>query len=576
MSKSNQARSHRRASTLCGSVVALSMLVMAACGQKAQPSDPEKSTPMPPATQPNPTSDAERTALKFVDELARGEVAHPATRFDSAMTEAMGPEKLREMWSTLEGLAGKFTSVDATHLQTKDGYNVVLVTCRFERIRKTLRVVLDDKGQVAGLFHGPVNEDLEAATRRLISAAAKGDFNGASADFGPDMRTGLPEAKFRETWGAVEGKTGKLVSVDRVELKPESGYWSMYATTKLEKDSLVVKVVFDNKNQVSGLFFQPATPQASWTAPSYVKSSAFTEQAVKVGVSPALPGTLSIPVGAGPFPAVVLVHGSGPSDQDESIGGVKVFKDIAQGLASQGVAVVRYEKRTLHNPAGVVTAKEEVIDAARDAIALLKQTARVDGTKIYLVGHSQGGYLAPRIAQENPGLAGVVVLSGNTRPLEDLIIDQLSYFASLTPGMTSLERSVVAARKFKDEVNAPTLKPETDLVMPIGAGIHLKGAYFLDTRGYDPASVAKGLSCRLLIVQGERDYQVTNKDFQGWKDKLSSQPNATLRSYPALNHLLVAGEGRSTPSEYETPAHVDESLVRDMATWLKGQTLQAP
>jgi len=94
-------------------------------------------------------------------------------------------------------------------------------------------------------------------------------------------------------------------------------------------------------------------------------------------------------------------------------------------------------------------------------------------------------------------------------------------------------------------------------------------SYWLDLRGYDPAMAAKALSVPLLILQGERDYQVTmTDDFVRWQSTLASKPSVTLKTYPALNHLFMAGPGKSLPAEYYVPGHVSADVVRDIATWI--------
>jgi dienelactone hydrolase len=288
---------------------------------------------------------------------------------------------------------------------------------------------------------------------------------------------------------------------------------------------------------------------------------------VQVGDAPALPGMLTVPKGPGPFAALVLVHGSGPNDEDESVGGVRVFRDLAYGLASRGVAVLRYVKRTRVAPAGVVTQKEEVIDGAHAAIDLLRRTPEIDAKRIYLLGHSQGGYLAPRIAAGDPGgLAGIVILAGPTRPLEDLLVEQLTYLSSLDPANASLAADLEASRKLVQVVRDPALRSDDDVALPDAGSI--KGAYFLDVRGYDPVAVAKSISCPLLVLQGERDYQVTMKDFERWRTGLASKRGATLKTYPTLNHLFVSGSGKPSPAEYNAPGHVAEGVVDDIAGWV--------
>src|SRR5262249_17891776 len=158
----------------------------------------------------------------------------------------------------------------------------------------------------------------------------------------------------------------------------EGGGISSLATSRFEREKLVIKVVYDTHDEVNGFFLLPvATP---WTAPSYAKAALFDEQPVSIGSVP-LPGTLTMPK-TRPLAAVVLVHGSGTNDEDETVESIKPFKDLAYGPASRSVAVLRYVKRSRQSPAGVVTQKEEVLDGAHDAIELLAKTQGIDAKKI--------------------------------------------------------------------------------------------------------------------------------------------------------------------------------------------------
>ncbi len=181
-----------------------------------------------------------------------------------------------------------------------------------------------------------------------------------------------------------------------------------------------------------------------------------------------------------------------------------------------------------------------------------------------VVGHSQGAYLAPRIAAENPAVAGIVLLAGPSRPIQDSIVDQLVYLTKLHPAPDGAQ-IVASARAFKAAVEAPALAPEASIGVPFGE--MEKGRYFLFMRGYQPIQVAKKLTIPILVLQGQRDYQVTAPDFDGWKKALAGRHNVTLKQYPALNHLFMAGTGTPGPSEYEDPAHVDAAVIDDLAAF---------
>jgi fermentation-respiration switch protein FrsA (DUF1100 family) len=288
----------------------------------------------------------------------------------------------------------------------------------------------------------------------------------------------------------------------------------------------------------------------------------------------ALPGTLTIPNGGGPFPAVVLVHGSGPNNRDESLGPVAPFKDLAWGLASQGIAVLRYDKRTFVYQAAIaalggdITVKEETVDDAAAAVDLLRSTEGIDPGAVFVLGHSLGGMLVPRIAAAAPEAGGFIILAGAARPLEDLVLEQTEYIVSLDGTVTPDEQAMLdQLRAVVAKVKSPDLSPRTSAAeLPLGT----MGRYWLDLRGYQPAEEAKGIARPILVLQGERDYQVTMADFALWQQALSGLPNVTLKTYPDLNHLFITGTGKSTPAEYQAPGHVSQAVVDDIAAFVKG------
>jgi dienelactone hydrolase len=289
----------------------------------------------------------------------------------------------------------------------------------------------------------------------------------------------------------------------------------------------------------------PATP----TPPP--ASSRFTEEPLTVGSGEwALPGTLTIPKGTIKA-AVVLVHGSGPQDRDTTVGPNKPFRDLAWGLADRGIAVVRYEKRTRQHgaklgSAAAFTVREEVIDDAVLAVKWLQARSGIDPRRVFVVGHSLGGTLAPRIASTESSVAGIVIMAGATRPIDEVVRDQVLYLASQNPSAppVDVEQAVATLRRAAS------------------------AAYWADFDAYRPGAAAAALTIPILILQGERDYQVTRADLQGWHAALDGRPNVTFKGYPALNHLFLPGEGPSVPAEYLRPGRVPDVVFDDIAGWI--------
>jgi dienelactone hydrolase len=211
------------------------------------------------------------------------------------------------------------------------------------------------------------------------------------------------------------------------------------------------------------------------------------------------------------------------------------------------------------------TVNHEVIEDAIEAVKVLRAQPRVDPARVFVLGHSLGGTLVPRIAAADPMIAGSIVLAGAARPLEAAIVAQTRYLASADGTISPEEQQGIdKAVALADGVRA--LKPEDAT-----SGRMISGApasYWLDLRNYDAPAAAKGVKRPMLILQGERDFQVTLEDFAKWKAALGSRRDVTFRSYAALNHLFIAGTGLSLPAEYEVPDHVAEDVVRDIATWV--------
>ncbi len=335
-----------------------------------------------------------------------------------------------------------------------------------------------------------------------------------------------------------------------------------------------LKVVRAGAESLADAALANAPKPVAYQPPAYAATSSFNEQNVTVGAGTAweLPATLTMPAGAGPFPAIVLVHGSGPNDRDETLGPNKPFQDLAWGLASHGIAVLRYDKRARVYPGKVVTlpnltVKEEAIDDALAAVAVLRQTPQIDPKRIFVLGHSLGGMLLPRIglaAQDN--VAGFIIFAGATRPLEDEWVRQYEYIYGLDGQLTPQEKAEIDGYK-KQAARIKQLTPadagSKELLM------YVPPTYWLDLRGYSPPEVALKLKQPLLILQGERDYNVTMDAFRDWQRTLAGRTNVDFKSYAKLDHLFLEGSGLASDADYARPRNIPKSVIDDIVTWIK-------
>lgn len=418
-------------------------------------------------------------------------------------------------------------------------------------------------------MQGPA-PDYASLGRQLVGELAARQFSSVEASFSPRVAQALPEARVSAIWSNVIAQEGAFQSIAAVKDVAVQGAHQVTVDCTFANGPLGVQASFDAQGKVVGLFFRAGVETAApWSPPDYADPAKFHEDPVAITWGSAkVAGTLTLPNGAGPFPAVILVGGSGSNGENETVGLIEVFKDLAWGLASRGVAVLRYPKPT--NISGQYTVKDEYTDEATAAIDLLGHQAAIDGKRIFLLGHSEGGYIAPRIAAKNEkSLAGIILAAASVSPMEKLIVDQVRYLAPLegaTPAQT--EKEVASAEAAAERVESPTLKPGDTVTL---LGSTLPASYFLDLRDYHPATVAAQLTIPILVLQGARDYQVPKSEFALWQQALASHKNVTFHLYPSLTHLFTpaaAGETLSTPSDYQRPEHVDAAVVRDIAKWV--------
>lgn len=434
-----------------------------------------------------------------------------------------------------------------------------------------LALVLALPSGPGGAVSGEHAAHLRTASQ-FLDRLVGGDYDGAHALLDGQAREDYPPGKLKATWEALPPRLGPLVlrrpgRVDRLGGRP-----GVLVRLEFEEKAVEARLRFNRRGRIDGLWLVPADlrvplPPAPVDAPPPVSTALFSERDFPVGD---LGGTLSLPRGAGPFPAVVLVHGSGPADRDGTIGPNKPFLDLAYGLAERGVVVLRYDKRTWLRAATLspeATAEDVQVRDALRAVRLLRALREVDDRRVFVVAHSLGGYVAPRIAARDAELGGVILLAGLARPLYEAIPEQIRYLTERDGLVTELERvSLEASEQQRDEL-AAHLRGEAPAPRRTPLGIPV--AYWRDHAATHPAQEARALGKPMLLLQGERDYQVTvDTDLRLWREGLDGHPDASFITYPALNHFFLPGAGKPNPEEYRRESRVDPKVAADIADWI--------
>lgn len=281
-----------------------------------------------------------------------------------------------------------------------------------------------------------------------------------------------------------------------------------------------------------------------------------------------LPDDLSEPV-----PAVVLVHGSGPSDMDERVMKLTPFRDLAEGLAKHGIASVRYDKRTFAHARKMkkrpLTVREETIEDALLAAALVREDPRIDAGRVFLLGHSMGAMLAPRIDAEGANVRGLILMAGTPYRLEEIVLRQLRQASggrSVLNRIVSLEYRIFA-KKFE---NLYQMRDEEAKKKKFAGNLSLY--YFKEMGRKTAADYLLESEKPVLILQGGMDFQVlAQDDFRLFQQLLAERSNTEFRLYPKLNHVFVEAiysDILKASKEYSVERHVGEDVIGDIAAFV--------
>jgi pimeloyl-ACP methyl ester carboxylesterase len=358
-------------------------------------------------------------------------------------------------------------------------------------------------------------------------------------------------------WQGIKTQLGSFQSSALVEHRPH-------------KDTLIFErllcrfdkgeILFDcysgkNAKKVEGLFFRPL----EYRLPTYADTALFREKVMIFHRGQEVHrGVLTWPNKQASAPMAILIPGSGPVDADVTVGSNKIFKDIAYGLAANGVASVRFDKATFTNNNFKPTTLEDEYQA--DINFYIKKFSLSDSVvSISLVGHSLGTLAAIQAAAKHGKINALILMATPYQSTLDLIIAQSQYLKSLNPTLAATYDELIASAK-----NAKSDAPLDTLNLPMGLSKRYWSSLDADTF----ISTLSKLKQRTLFLQGDRDYQVPLADYERWKSRFGKRKNVQFRNWPDLNHLFLPGSGASSPTEYLNAGHVPIEVIKSISEFI--------
>lgn len=376
----------------------------------------------------------------------------------------------------------------------------------------------------------------------------------------------LKLSDLEKAWETTVERVGDLIAVNSVKATTTGEYISVESLVEYTNNGINISFAYNKDCKLEKLWFSYQPVEEAYD------EEKMEELDIAIGEEFPLDGILTMPKGVKNPPIVILVHGSGQSDMDETIGGTsnKPFRDIARGLANEGIASIRYNKRFyqyMDQATDTMTIKDEVLEDVTFAIEYAKTLAEVNQDKIFIIGHSLGGMLSPEIAKENSGIAGIISLAGSPRKLEDIILDQATEAAE--SGQVSETEKTLYLETMKAQYDKIKNLEEDNLEEPL---LGANGYYWKSLNEIDTPSIVKELTLPMLFLQGDADFQVyPEKDFAMWKELLAGKENATFLIYEGLNHLFMPSTGVRDITDYNQKNKVDERVIESIAEWIKEQ-----
>jgi pimeloyl-ACP methyl ester carboxylesterase len=579
----------------CGFVSALVMAALALgalAREKAQPK----------------TAALEQAARAFVEQLNQGAFAKATQNFDATMLKVMPPEELKKTWQKTVGPAGAFKKLVGTRAESKDKYDFVYVTSDYAKARFDVGVVFDKDAKIAGLQITPVAKPAPTGAEAIYEGTLEGGARKLRLAFHLFQQ---PDGSYEGTMDSPD-QGAKGLALDEVSVQGDAVRLAFSPTQivyegQRSKDDQEIAGTLTQGGRSSPMTLQRVAKASEANRPQHpTKPYPYDEIEVAYENKPQgikLAGTLTLPRSNGPFPAVLLITGSGAQDRDETLFGHKPFLVLADYLTRRGIAVLRVDDRGVGGSTGSV-ANSTTADFAEDVlagVAFLKGRKEINARQIGLIGHSEGGIIAPLVASRSKDIAFIVLLAGTGVPGHEIFYTQSAAglkLAGTPPETLALLRtlqdrllaavraekdSALAEKRFRTALEEVTSKVSEEekqqaagalAVLEVQAGMVLSpwGRFFLD---YDPRPALRKVSCPVLALNGAKDVQVDaklNLPVIEAALKEAGNKDVTIREFPNQNHLFQTcqtGAGSEYGAIEETLA---PAVLEAVADWIAKRT----
>ena len=393
----------------------------------------------------------------------------------------------------------------------------------------------------------------EQTARNFVNAFMQENYDKALSYTDSSFKANVTPAALKQISDGIKLQHGKFKNIISIAFKQEASFKAYYVYTAFEKDSLDIKTVFNKEGKIVGMFHSRHPNDADY----FIQSGNIK-----------IPGTLLTAKDNNQKKLVILVHGSGPGDRDETLAKIKPFKDLAEGLLKKGISSYRYDKRTNFAPNSMpedYSIDDEVTNDVLNIIKYFKSNDSYRNYKIYVIGHSLGAMMAPRIASKANGtVSGIVMMAGPTRQIETLLLDQINYLDSLFPS-PQLDAQKQLIEKQVRYIHSQAFNQHSPKDSLVG---HLPASYLISLKNYHPLQLIKTLNIPVYIIQGEKDYQVTMFDFDNWKKAARGKSNINFKSFPGLSHTFMSSEGVPSPNDYLGEKHIAQNVIDDICNWI--------